>query len=29
VFEKAGTVSVAFRVGGLGAQGAPAEHAHH
>jgi copper(I)-binding protein len=28
VFEKAGTVPVTFRVGGLGAQGAP-EHAHH
>ena len=28
VFEKAGTVAVTFRVGGLGARGAP-EHAHH
>ena len=28
IFEKAGTVAVTFRVGGLGARGAP-EHAHH
>ena len=28
VFEKAGTVPVTFRVGGLGARNAP-EHAHH
>jgi copper(I)-binding protein len=28
VFEKAGTVAVTFRVGGLGARGAP-HHAHH
>ncbi len=29
VFEKAGTVPVTFRVGGLGSRGAPAGHQHH
>lgn len=29
VFEKAGTVAVQYRVGGIGAQGAAGEHQHH
>ncbi|HEY8567070.1 MAG TPA: copper chaperone PCu(A)C [Beijerinckiaceae bacterium] len=29
VFEKAGTVAITYRVGGLGAQGAPGAHHHH
>ena len=29
VFEKAGTVAIEYRVGGIGAQGAGAGHTHH